>query len=366
MIVTREETLMTRYTSLAFACALLLAAGESVGNATQDASPYTPLAPVETKLQTSLPQPELVATWGCAACTGPELLGSVIDVAVSPEGTVFVLDSFEPAVRRFSVSGESLSFGREGQGPGEFELPNHIGIVGDEAIEVIDLRRRRLTHMDFDGNVVATRPLDAWLSAATYSRADGGWYLAVVDFRRGGSRVFYLADGLEEPQPIGNDDFPLKEDGELSDDSRSRHAPAAVTPLATVKSGTGCGFVTRKALCSGTSLGRSRGSQRRRLSYRAIASGVMPTQRRSLRAAPERLVCRASKFRPRENRSIRSSATSTAARYATTTPADCGCEPDAATRPSRYSTCSTPPARTWARFGSRTTSAATPLPANGS
>lgn len=208
---------MTRFVSLTFACGLLFGIGEAKVAVDPATSASAPRPLVGANLQSSLRQPELVATWGCTACTGPELLGSVVDVAVSADGAVFVLDSFEPAVRRFSVDGEPLAFGREGQGPGEFELAYYIGMVEDESIEVIDLRRRRLTRLDFDGNVVATRPLQAWLSAAAYSPVDGGWYLAAVDFRRGGSRVLYLADDSEEPHHIGGADFPLDEDGDLSD-----------------------------------------------------------------------------------------------------------------------------------------------------
>lgn len=66
------------------------------------ASAFPPVAS-----RTAVPETELVATWGCADCEGPELLGRVQDLAVTGDGIVYVLDAFEPMVRRFGEDAAS-------------------------------------------------------------------------------------------------------------------------------------------------------------------------------------------------------------------------------------------------------------------
>ena len=170
----------------------------------------------EPAAQRRVPQLELVAEWGCESCAGAELIGSIEQVAVAPDGTVFVTDAHAPVVRRFGGGRESVAFGREGQGPGEFDLAWNIGIVDESTIEVVDIGLRRLTRLDFDGNLLSSRPLARFPTVASYSPARGTWYMAAIDFRTGSATVMRLDDGSEEMVVAAGGDYPLDEDGEVA------------------------------------------------------------------------------------------------------------------------------------------------------
>lgn len=81
---------------------------------------------------------------------------TIVGAAVDAEGRVFVLDAQERRVRVFDGDGEPLrSFGREGRGPGEFQTPTDIGVVGD-TVWVADGLTGRITLFDPTGTVLAT------------------------------------------------------------------------------------------------------------------------------------------------------------------------------------------------------------------
>ncbi len=60
-------------------------------------------------------------TLGCLECEGPEIFDGVYGAAVLNDSTVVVLNQSDPRIRTFSMGGEHLgSWGRTGEGPGEF------------------------------------------------------------------------------------------------------------------------------------------------------------------------------------------------------------------------------------------------------
>lgn len=164
-----------------------------------------------------LPTIEPVATWGCDQCTGPELFGEVMAVAATADGTVFVLDAYEPVVRRFSATGDAVAFGNKGQGPGEFVGAGALAVTADQTLEVIDTRLRRMMRLDFDGNELSTRPLTDFPTASDYARDRQAWYLAILDFRTFTTDIKQLADGVEAPAVLRALEWPLDEEGEPAD-----------------------------------------------------------------------------------------------------------------------------------------------------
>ncbi len=181
-----------------------------------------------------LPELEMVAEWGCEACTGPDLFGAIEQVAVAVDGTVFVTDAYEPVVRRFRVGSEPIAFGREGRGPGEFGLAWNIDVVGESVIEVIDVELRRITRLDFDGNELSTRPLPRFPTAASYSRQQRAWFMSAMDFNTRTARAMRLDDGSEDLVVAAGNDFPLDEDGNVA-----RFFPIAARPDGGVAVGDG-------------------------------------------------------------------------------------------------------------------------------
>jgi len=74
---------------------------------------------------------------------------------VYDENSLYVLDSEDAEIRVFSKSGAFLhSFGRKGQGPGEFGMPSDMDILGDR-IFVADGANRRVQILDKKGNYLA-------------------------------------------------------------------------------------------------------------------------------------------------------------------------------------------------------------------
>lgn len=83
------------------------------------------------------------------------MFGRIAGATVIPDGDIYVLDDGFRKIYRFSIAGESLgSFGREGQGPGEFAFPLAIASDAEGIIYVADLGR--ILVFDQEGNPIET------------------------------------------------------------------------------------------------------------------------------------------------------------------------------------------------------------------
>ena len=94
------------------------------------------------------------------------MFGSVRDVLETRDGSMIVLDFQSSAVRQYDPKGVYLrTFGRKGQGPGEFTLPANVGVLPDGRVLLLDMGNARV-------NVYAPtgEPSDTWLLKAPASR----------------------------------------------------------------------------------------------------------------------------------------------------------------------------------------------------
>ena len=79
---------------------------------------------------------------GEPATTGDYLFSSLRGLTADDSGNIYALDRKENKVFVFDSAGKHLrTFGRTGQGPGEFSLPLTIGLTGSGEIIVEDTRR---------------------------------------------------------------------------------------------------------------------------------------------------------------------------------------------------------------------------------
>ena len=118
--------------------------------------------------------------WGAPATLEPELrigvlegedpymFGRVRSLAVAPDGAIYVMDTQVPALRKYAPDGRYLgTFGREGQGPGEYLGPDAgLVVLPDGRVVLRDPRNARLQIYSATGE-----PLDTWSIRGNFNTA---------------------------------------------------------------------------------------------------------------------------------------------------------------------------------------------------
>ncbi|MDE2795436.1 MAG: 6-bladed beta-propeller [Gemmatimonadota bacterium] len=96
-----------------------------------------------------------------------DAFGNVMSLAVDGDGRIYVADSQASEIRVFSPEGECVgTFGRSGEGPGEFSLLAGIAWQPPGFLWTIDSVAERLTVFDSLGTVLATHPMRLGPAAA--------------------------------------------------------------------------------------------------------------------------------------------------------------------------------------------------------
>ncbi len=87
------------------------------------------------------------------------MFGSVRSLAVGPDGSIYVMDTQVPALRKYAPDGTYLTtFGREGGGPGEYRGPDGgLAVLDDGRVVLRDPSNARLQVYSSTGE-----PLDTW------------------------------------------------------------------------------------------------------------------------------------------------------------------------------------------------------------
>lgn len=105
-------------------------------------------------------QPERVAVIGEANGAPEYSLGVVADVAFGVDGEIIVLDAQWGQVRVYGQDGTFLrSFGRSGEGPGEFILPVTMTVTSGR-VRVFDARLQRIVTFSVAGEHISTERVD--------------------------------------------------------------------------------------------------------------------------------------------------------------------------------------------------------------
>ena len=151
-----------------------------------------------------------VARVGCLDCRGPQLLTRVHALALA-HGRLYVVDASAPYVRMFDLSGRHvLSFGRSGDGPGEFRFPFRLNVRPDSLIEVFDLQQNRVTLLTPTGNQLSTRQIGLGMLPSLSTHARNPEVFGVVSTPRDSAqRVFRLTRESPRPVPISVADVDL-------------------------------------------------------------------------------------------------------------------------------------------------------------
>jgi sugar lactone lactonase YvrE len=109
------------------------------------------------------PDGKVLLTLGKAgvAGDGPDTFNQPNDVAIAPNGDIFVSDGHSPKtgnarVVKFSKDGTFIKqFGHHGSGPGEFEVPHALAFDSKGRLFVGDRANNRVQILDQDGNFIA-------------------------------------------------------------------------------------------------------------------------------------------------------------------------------------------------------------------
>lgn len=123
------------------------------------------------------------------------------DIAVDGEGNLWVTDTGNKRVLKFSDDGEPLgAFGQEGRDPGEFREPVGIAVGPDGDVYVADTWNRRVQRFDSDFNYLSEVAVSTWGSEEVTAKP----YLAV------------LANGdIVASDPVNGDVLVFSGEGEL-------------------------------------------------------------------------------------------------------------------------------------------------------
>lgn len=107
-------------------------------------------------------QPVPVFELGGIEASRYEAFSSVPPLAVSEDGTLWALDRTTNEVWRYDSTGAFvLAFGGRGEGPGEFENPLNIGLVGD-TVWVRNMSPPFVTLFSPDGNALRREVVEDW------------------------------------------------------------------------------------------------------------------------------------------------------------------------------------------------------------
>ncbi len=143
------------------------------GRAGDELATRTDSAGVEIVTNTALDRPIVVSYVRHVQIGGePSGPGSFYQVArsqlaVTPDGKIAVLDRQGSKVSVFGSDGAPLaSFGREGDGPGEFRNPTSLAILGDGTVAVHEYQKRALQRFTLDGILVDQQILTVPFSGA--------------------------------------------------------------------------------------------------------------------------------------------------------------------------------------------------------
>ena len=121
---------------------------------------------------------------------GPDEFGRVVWVALDARGRVYVADARAYGIRVFDSAGAHVrSFGRRGEGPGEFMSLQAIGFLGDTLVAV-DGGNARLALLDTAGVQLGQWRYGRYSGSGTeWLRRLGDDTLAVLTFVRGAGRL---------------------------------------------------------------------------------------------------------------------------------------------------------------------------------
>jgi sugar lactone lactonase YvrE len=96
------------------------------------------------------------------------------DIVLDEEGNIYILDAGNCRIQKFDFEGKFMaSFGREGQGPGEFQSPTSLDIDADGNLIVSDRRSRKIQIFSSEGSLLKTITMTKTPVSSVYALKSG-------------------------------------------------------------------------------------------------------------------------------------------------------------------------------------------------
>jgi hypothetical protein len=93
------------------------------------------------------------------------LFGDVTELAVAPDGSMYVFDRQVPALRKYDAKGKFVrTFGRKGQGPGEYLSGGGLAVLPDGKVLLWDTGTWRINVYSADGESLRSLPTPSGMS----------------------------------------------------------------------------------------------------------------------------------------------------------------------------------------------------------
>ncbi len=170
-----------------------------------------------------------VDTIGSEFGQGPDVFAFLVDGGCTPEGNIAVLDAQKTCLQIFNPQGEEvMRIGHGGQGPGEYQMPVGLAILGNGYV-VCDLAGAKLVRFDSDGALIDEISGFFPIPPVQISGTEGDTFLAEhisIEINDGeettGSTVFAAFRETSVPEFVF-ESYPLNISGGRSTSSASLH-----------------------------------------------------------------------------------------------------------------------------------------------
>jgi hypothetical protein len=121
------------------------------------------------------------------------VLNRPFDLRVDAQGNLFVLDWGDVQFKVFAPDGRLLrTFGKEGQGPGEFAIPAYFELAADGRIFLLSARQHQMITLDGEGKYLSSFRLDGFCHKMGVDRHNRIYYSQMLTPEEGGGEEYKL------------------------------------------------------------------------------------------------------------------------------------------------------------------------------
>ena len=122
------------------------------------------------------------------------IFSDLISYTVDDEGCIYVLDSRQQIVKKFDPQGRYLlSFGKRGQGPGEFVHPVAIRFIPKGQLVVFELESQKYSFFDKNGQFIGSNKFQSLMYPPYFGFSNGDFIATKVEY---GNEKTLIIEGL--------------------------------------------------------------------------------------------------------------------------------------------------------------------------